>query len=272
MFESERLPGGDVRTTTTDPSGAQSSMRYGADGTTRMTAANGTTTDTTLGPDPRWGMRAPIPTKVVKTTPVRPLEGDRAHPRRASSPSRPTRSRSTRCTDTSRSTARGHTRLYDGATRTRHAPRATRTARSPTRFDARGRLVERRFGAGVDPETMVYDARGRLDVGRPQGDADAHLHLRRRQAVPARLAHRRDEPHGELRLRRRGARELDHDARRPQLRLRLRRQRQPHVDHDAQRQGPRVRLRRRRRGHRATRRPAPARGPAATTTTGCCPA
>src|SRR5690349_16795417 len=143
VFESERLPGGDVRTTTTDPSGAESSTRYGADGTTRMTAANGTTTDTTLGPDPRWGMRAPIPTKVVKTTPSgRAKVIERSREVALDTASDPFSVAT--LTDHFTIDGRGHSRVYDGATRTvSNEGDEARTVSE--RFDARGRLVERSF-------------------------------------------------------------------------------------------------------------------------------
>ena len=188
VFESERLPSGDVRTTTIDPSGAKSSVRYGADGTTRMTAANGTTTDTTLGPDPRWGMRAPIATKVVKTTPSgRAKVIERNREVELTSQADPF------SIDTLRDhfwiDGRGHARIYDGATRT-VSIEGDEDRTVSERFDARGRLVERRFGTGVDPETMVYDGRGRL-ASVTQGDAARTYTYD--AAKPFRLASRTDE-------------------------------------------------------------------------------
>ena len=69
VFEAEQLPGGGSRSTTIDPSGARTVTTHGADGVTKITHPNGTVVTATLGPDPRWGMRAPQPASVVATTP-----------------------------------------------------------------------------------------------------------------------------------------------------------------------------------------------------------
>ena len=68
-FHAERLSNRDLRLTNTDAAGAQSQWLIGQDGTQSGTEENGTTTSLTLGADPRWGMRAPIPASFTITTP-----------------------------------------------------------------------------------------------------------------------------------------------------------------------------------------------------------
>ncbi len=60
---------GSERRTTTDPAGQQIQVVKGQNGNQTATYPDGTTVTTVLGPDPRWGMRAPLATSVVTTTP-----------------------------------------------------------------------------------------------------------------------------------------------------------------------------------------------------------
>ena len=133
VFESETLPGGDVRTTTTEPSGAVQQhplrpRRHDADdGGQRHDHGRRRSAPTRAGACARRS-----PTSIVKTTPRRPLDGGRRAPARSQLAGAgdpfdvDTLTRHVR-----RSTARGHTRTYDGATRTLTTETRRARARSP---------------------------------------------------------------------------------------------------------------------------------------------
>jgi YD repeat-containing protein len=65
----ERLPTGETRRTVNDPSGARAEIVIGAGGTLRITDRDGTVSRVVPGPDPRWGMQAPIVSSLIVTTP-----------------------------------------------------------------------------------------------------------------------------------------------------------------------------------------------------------
>jgi RHS repeat-associated protein len=59
-FKVEDLENGDVKNTNTAPDGTQSVETEGANGVFTITDPDGTMTESTLAPDPRWAMLAPI--------------------------------------------------------------------------------------------------------------------------------------------------------------------------------------------------------------------
>ena len=61
-YQVEHLSTGGTSRTVTSPDGTQVTSVIGTDGTTRNTYPNGTVETVTLGPDPRWGMLAPLTT------------------------------------------------------------------------------------------------------------------------------------------------------------------------------------------------------------------
>src|SRR5207244_1637875 len=69
VYRVEEFDNGDIRLTTTDPSGAQNVALIGGDGIHTATLADGTTLKTVLAPDPRWSMLAPIAASQMVTTP-----------------------------------------------------------------------------------------------------------------------------------------------------------------------------------------------------------
>src|SRR5205807_5234604 len=68
-YRVERLGTGDVRRTTTSAATGQMQTVFGKDGTQTATFADGTTATLVVGPDPRWGMQAPVVTSLTLTTP-----------------------------------------------------------------------------------------------------------------------------------------------------------------------------------------------------------
>jgi RHS repeat-associated protein len=135
-------------------------MVYGQDGTTRITAPDGTVTTAELGPDPRWGMRAPIPVRVETRTPGgRTKLVTRERFVELTNPANPFAIDTLR--DDTTIAGDSHSAAYDGTTRTLTVDSAE-NRRQTTRFDAKGRVVEKSLGAGLAPLQAVYDARGRL--------------------------------------------------------------------------------------------------------------
>lgn len=59
----------DLSLSTTDSAGRQARAAIGQDGRQTVIQPDGTRTDVVLGPDPRWGMRAPVAASVTLTTP-----------------------------------------------------------------------------------------------------------------------------------------------------------------------------------------------------------
>ena len=59
-YEVEELPTGDTRRVRIDPSGARTESLIRTDGSRRVTYPDGTVTNSVEGPDPRFGMQAPI--------------------------------------------------------------------------------------------------------------------------------------------------------------------------------------------------------------------
>ena len=68
-YEVERLPDDDVRRTWTDPSGLERSLLVRDDGRAEVSGSDGLTTEIDVGPDPRFGAQAPVPTKRIVETP-----------------------------------------------------------------------------------------------------------------------------------------------------------------------------------------------------------
>ena len=66
-YEVDRLPTGDLKLVETDANMHVTTTLVSQNGTTTVTAADGSVTTETLGPDPRFGMLAPIPQSI--TTP-----------------------------------------------------------------------------------------------------------------------------------------------------------------------------------------------------------
>ncbi|MFN8541317.1 MAG: hypothetical protein U0232_28050 [Thermomicrobiales bacterium] len=68
-YRTERLDDSTIREAITYPDGTQQVLLVGTDGSRRLTATDGTVTTTEFGPDPRFGLAAPIARKQTVTTP-----------------------------------------------------------------------------------------------------------------------------------------------------------------------------------------------------------
>jgi RHS repeat-associated protein len=141
------------------PDGLQASSRLGADGSSTDAAQDGTITRTTLGPDPRFGMQAPLTTALTVTTPDG-LSSSLATTRTVSlsDPQNPL----SLTTQSDAATLNGSTSTstYGAGTHTSIATSAAGRT-STMRFDSLGRLAQTQT-PGLTPVQFGYDARGRL--------------------------------------------------------------------------------------------------------------
>ena len=156
----EALPTGEFQLVNTDPNGASTEVLIGTDGRRVVTYPDGVTMVEVLGPDPRWGMQAPV----VETVTVQTPDGRQVTftTERAVTLADPDDLLSLQTlTETVTQGSRTSTRTFDAAT-------GVITLRTPAgrervaRLDAQGRPVELLVVAGLDPVTATYDARGRV--------------------------------------------------------------------------------------------------------------
>lgn len=160
-YRVQQLSTGAVRRTVTSASGASTTTLLGTDGTEQTTYPDGKTVTVTLGPDPRWGMLAPVAKSVVARTPggrTRTITGTRT-----ATLSNPDDLLSlVGLTDTVTDNGRVSTLVYadDGTSRTlTYTTPAGRGA--SLGLDALGRVVA--WGlSGLDPTGYSYDGRGSL--------------------------------------------------------------------------------------------------------------
>lgn len=150
---------GDQRITVTACDGSTSQSVIRADGHLSVTYANGSRADLVLGPDPRWGMRAPIPASlttsnsgglVLTTTTQRTASlagpGELLNPRTL--------------TNIVTINGRAWTNTYDGTNRT-VASTSAAGRRGRLTLDHRGRPAQAQFG-DLEPIAFAYDGKGRL--------------------------------------------------------------------------------------------------------------
>jgi RHS repeat-associated protein len=158
-YRTTRLGNGDIRLTTTDSAGTQSQLLIGQNGSWSSTARDGTTSNATFDPDPRWGMRAPIPASLTTSTP-----GGRTHTatmqRTVTLASAGAFLNLSALTDTVTVNGRTFTTNYNDASRTVTATWPT-GRQQKTVLDSRARVSQNQFG-NLEPTLVGYDAQGRL--------------------------------------------------------------------------------------------------------------
>ncbi|HMS84684.1 MAG TPA: hypothetical protein PKD12_13620, partial [Nitrospira sp.] len=158
-YQVEDLPIGDLRRTVTEPTGLATVSVQKTNGTTTLTAPDGTITTQVEGPDPRFGMQAPILKSLTVQTPLAvtsTVTSSRAVT--LSNPSDPL-SLATQ-TDTLVINGRMYTSTYTQATRLlRTTTPAGRI--SDVTLDAKGRVVQEQV-TGLEPVAYTYDVLGRL--------------------------------------------------------------------------------------------------------------
>jgi len=163
--------GGDSRADTL-PSGLQNLSTRNADGTSTARTPDGTTTSEILGPDPRWGMLASIPTTTVITTPLG-LQASLATTRTATltDPDNPFSLNT--LVETNSINGNSYTSTYDGASRTFTGTTPAGRVTNAT-IDAQGRLVQEQV-SGLNSTSYTYDSRGRLSTVTPGTGSNSRI-------------------------------------------------------------------------------------------------
>ena len=158
-YRVEELDNGDVRSTTTDPAGIQAFAFIGQDGVETARFADGTTARTVLGPDPRWGMQAPIVSSLTVSTPGGKVLTATARRTVTLAAANDLFSLRT-LTDTFSLNDRVAITVFDAPSRTLTSTSAT-GVQSRVVVDDRARPIEMQFG-DLSPISYAYDTRGRL--------------------------------------------------------------------------------------------------------------
>ena len=154
----EDLSTSERRRTVVAPDNTQTASLIGTDGSTQITAPDGTVSTTQDGPDPRFGMQAPIPTSGTITTGGLTRTHGAAVTADLSDPNDPLSL--VTLTATATRNGRTATSIYTAATR-RSATTSPANRQSYSILDATGRPIETGI-AGLEPVWMDYDTRGRL--------------------------------------------------------------------------------------------------------------
>ena len=165
-YRTEELPSGDVVRTVTDPAGGTTTSTVGPDGVTTVVRPTGERETYRFGPDPRFGMSAPLVRSTITEQPsglTRTSESTRTVD--LASPSNPLSV--TRVLDTITVNGRTSSSSYDAATRTL-TTRSVSGAPAVTELDGARRPL--RFSVpNVEDVTFEYNAEGNI-TRRTQGE------------------------------------------------------------------------------------------------------
>jgi RHS repeat-associated protein len=160
-YKVENLAIGDLQRTIIDPSGLTTTTVIKTDGTRTITAPDGTVTTQVQGPDPRWGMQAPV-TKSLTVTLPSTLTSTLTTTRTAtlSNPNDPLSLTSQ--TDTLVINGRTYSSVFNQTAKT--ITTTTPAGRvSTVTLDALGRVIAEQV-AGLEAIGYGYDALGRLST------------------------------------------------------------------------------------------------------------
>ena len=158
-YRVENLPTGDKQMTNTSPDGAQIVALLKTDGTQYATTKGGTAVTSKLGPDPRFGMQAPVLQSLDIQTPGG-LTYSLSVSRSVSLSDANNPLSLTSLTDNFSVNSRTYQSQYTAATRkwVSTTPQGRQTV---TTVDVFGRLVKREMG-GIEPIALTYDANGKM--------------------------------------------------------------------------------------------------------------
>jgi RHS repeat-associated protein len=165
-YKVERLATEGTRRTHTDPAGLASTLRIDQDGSRTATAADGITTTSQSGPDPRFRMNAPILKELTVTTPgspsipARTLSVQGARQVTLQDPGDPLTLDSQ--TDTLQVNSRTYTTDFDPVL-DRFTTNSPMSRESQTDVDDQGRPT-RQAVTGIDPLTSTYKPNGLLET------------------------------------------------------------------------------------------------------------
>lgn len=155
----ERLPIGDVRRTNTAPDGTLAITTVKPDGTETRLEPDGTMISVLHGPDPRFGMQAPLPKNTTIITP-NGLTSTSTTTRTATLAMAHDPLSLTSETTTLNINGRSYTSSYNAADRT-FTDTTPLSRQSSAVLDVKGRLVTAQ-ASGIEAINWSYDARGRL--------------------------------------------------------------------------------------------------------------
>ena len=161
VYRIEGLPGGASRRTTIDRSGETTVSTVRSDASVETRTGDGQVMEATFGPDPRFGLQAPVLERLTETTPAgRERVTVESRDVVLADPGNPLSLVS--LTDATSVNGATSTATYTASTRT-----LTRTSpegrESRTVFDTSGRLISVRAAAGLDPMTTTFDSEGRIE-------------------------------------------------------------------------------------------------------------
>ena len=160
-YLTESLSTGGQRMLNTFPGGAMTEVVVGTDGSQTITYADGTVISTVQGPDPRFGMQAPVTTSTTVTTPGG-LTSLTQRTRTATLSDPNDLFSLTLLTEASNLNGKIYTSTYDTAARmiTHITPEGRQVV---TTTDAQGRITSMQR-TGLAQATYSYDSRGRLSL------------------------------------------------------------------------------------------------------------
>jgi len=171
-YQVEWLPGG-YRRLIVEPSGVQTEIVQQPDGRRVTILPDGTVFTLLEGPDPRFGMQAPVPKSAIISTPGG-LTSKVMMTRTVTLADYPNPFSLTSQTDKLAVNGRMYTTVYDAATRVFTTTTPMGRQYSST-IDAQGRLLSY-AAAGVAPLSFTYDARGRITAMGQESGGDAWTH------------------------------------------------------------------------------------------------
>ena len=157
-YQVQNLSTGNRQRVNTDPSGLRSVEQIGTNGSRTITAPDGTLTSLLQGPDPRFGMEAPITASSRITTPGG-LQLNMTSSRSVVLTDPNNILSLNTMTNTATINGRTSTSVYDAVSRkfTMTTPAGRKTFAT---LDAQGRLVQSQV-TGLEAATSTYDSRGR---------------------------------------------------------------------------------------------------------------
>ena len=160
-YRTETTPDGSERRVNTFPNGTQTEIVLGTDGSRVTALPNGNEITASGGPDPRWGMQAPVRASMTTMTPGR-LTADRTQEREAVLTDSNNPFSMETVTDTITTNGRTVTTTYDAANRmvTTTSPEGREVL---SVLDEQGRLVRTQI-AGLEPVQSSYNERGQLEA------------------------------------------------------------------------------------------------------------
>jgi RHS repeat-associated protein len=158
-YQVENLTTGGTRRIDTEPTGLQMTTLTGTDGSKTITSPDGTVTTEVEGPDPRFGMQAPIISSLKITTPAG-LVSNMTSTRTVTLSDQFNPLSLITLTDTTTINGKTYTSLYDAALKkiTNTSPAGRQRF---TLLDSLGR-VSKEQTTGLNPVSYEYDTQGRL--------------------------------------------------------------------------------------------------------------